>query len=110
MDAGDRSSAARSSCPQDRGLELVAYGNTPRIPGRQGDSKGCGFASTVSAWGSIRESIEPTGKRVSLDLTIPSLRVKLAEPLAKGSKFLSREGTNLFFDLFDFTHSQASFG
>ena len=82
----------------------VTYGITAKTPGKQDASKRCSLAVAVSAKGSIRQSTELSGTCIGLDLTIPRLRVKLAEPLAKGSELFRRESTYLVFDLLDFAH------
>jgi hypothetical protein len=54
---------------------------------------------------SIRKIIQLTDPYISLDLTIPGIRIELAEPLAEDGELLRRESANLVFEPFDLAHS-----
>ena len=55
------------------------------------------------------KGIEFTGLHISLELTIPCLRVKARIPPTKHGKLIWRQLFNLFFDRFNFAHTTPNF-
>lgn len=61
------------------------------------------------AEGTLRKTIELPGCNVRRELPVPSVRVKLGEPLAKRSQFLRRKLSDFAFDLLHPVHEVPHF-
>lgn len=86
------------------GSEQGGRCSRPKTLVKCGESKRLRLAGGVRAKGFFSEGIKLTGLHISLELTIPCLRIKGRIPSAKGGKFVGREFLNLFFNRFHFAH------
>jgi hypothetical protein len=54
----------------------------------------------VSVQGFLSQGVEVAGECIRFDLAVPGLSIKLAKPFTKFGELLSRQCTNLVFELF----------
>jgi hypothetical protein len=87
-DVSDLSSAEKTRGLRHPEPDLANYDNIARSPALRDESQGRREACFMVCKRTVCQSIQRTGLRVSLDLLVPCLGVKLRKPIAKGSKFI----------------------
>lgn len=102
--AGDRLSAAQSSCRRERGRYLEGGDRQTRTPGWRNASQLARDAVAVSSQGLLCELVELAACGVLLDALIEAGGIEAVEPRAEPRQLAGGEAFDSFFDVFDIAH------
>src|SRR5262245_2401082 len=107
---GDRGPriGARSSYRQIHALRLAEIHTEPRTLGKRNASKFSGPTCLVFVDRFGRELIKLPSLTVRCNLCIPGFPVVLQKPVTQLDEFVSRQVTDLLFNLFDLAHAEVS--